>query len=462
MFKKVLVANRGEVAVQIIRALHEMNIKAVAVYSTADADSLFVKLADESVCIGGPFPDESYLNMAAIIDSAVLCGCDALHPGYGFLSENADFAELCEQCGIKFIGPSAKVINLMGNKGNAKEAMRQNGVPTIPGSDGFVDTYKQAKEVAKETGYPIMLKAAAGGGGKGIRKVLNEAELRKAFTDTKREAKLSFGDDRLYMEKDLSDAKHIEMQVIADEHGHVIYFPERDCSMQRNHQKVIEESPCSQITEQKRQELGQIVVKAAKGIGYTNTGTFEFLMDQDHNFYFMEMNTRLQVEYTITEEVTGVEIIKAQIMVAQGQELPFTQADCAVNGYSIECRINAEDPSNNFTPSPGKLEQMKFPDESDSIRIDSGVEAGDMISPYYDSMIAKIIVHKPTKREAVSKMKRILTNFVVEGVTTNRDFLIDLISDRHFLAGDFNNNYIESTFLKEWMKQYDKQTVWKD
>ncbi|CAM2818954.1 acetyl-CoA carboxylase biotin carboxylase subunit [Fructilactobacillus fructivorans] len=457
MFKKVLVANRGEIAVQIIRALHDMNIKAVAVYSTADADSLFVKLADESVCIGGPFPDESYLNMAAIVDAAVLTGCDALHPGYGFLSENADFAELCNQCGVKFIGPSAKVINLMGNKGHAKEAMKKSGVPTIPGSDGFIDSVEQAKKVAHQIGYPVMLKAAAGGGGKGIRKVADDDELLKAFQDTKREAKLSFGDDRLYMEKDLNDAKHIEMQVIADEHGDIVYFPERDCSLQRNHQKVIEESPCSEITPDKRKELGQIVVNATKGIQYTNTGTYEFLMDQDHNFYFMEMNTRLQVEYTITEEVADVEIIKAQILVAEGEKLPFTQSDCEVKGYALECRIDAEDPSNNFAPSPGKITSLHQTYGTKGVRVDSGIGQNDVISPYYDSMIAKIIVHLPTKKQAVHKMRRVLNEFHIEGVKTNRDFLIALLADKHFLAGDFNNNYIESTFLKEWMKKHGKK-----
>ncbi|AYF93095.1 acetyl-CoA carboxylase biotin carboxylase subunit [Apilactobacillus bombintestini] len=457
MFKKVLIANRGEIAVQIIRSLHEMNIKAVAVYSTADKDSMFVKLADESVCIGGPQPSESYLNMAAIIDAAILTNSEAIHPGYGFLSENAEFAELCEKCSIKFIGPSSKVIDLMGNKSHAKAAMKKSGVPTIPGSDGSIDSLDDALKLADEIGYPVMLKASAGGGGKGIRECDNAEELTEIFNTTKREARISYNDDSLYMEKDLSDAKHIEMQVIADQKGNVVYFPERDCSLQRSHQKIIEETPCMEVSQDQREYLGKIVAKATKEIGYENTGTFEFLLDEKtNNFYFMEMNTRLQVEHTVSEEVAGVQLIKAQIQVAAGEELPFTQDDIKVDSYAIECRINAEDPANDFRPSPGKLERVSFPFGTEGVRIDSGVESGDTISPFYDSMISKIIVHMPDKPQAVVKMRRVIDEFKVDGVKTNRQFLDDLLQDKHFNASDFNNLYIEKSFLKEWLKKVEK------
>ncbi|MCK8624485.1 acetyl-CoA carboxylase biotin carboxylase subunit [Apilactobacillus sp. M161] len=456
MFKRVLVANRGEIAVQIIRSLHEMNIEAVAVYSTADKDSMFVKLADQSVCIGGPFPNESYLDMPSIIDAACLTDCDAIHPGYGFLSENAEFAELCEQCHIKFIGPSSKVIDSMGNKSHAKAAMKKSGVPTIPGSDGFIKDIDEAMEIANEIGYPVMLKAAAGGGGKGIRKISNEDELKQVFATTKREAKMSFGDDALYMEKDLSNAKHIEMQVIADQFGNVVYFPERDCSLQREHQKILEESPCMKVSPEQRHYLGSLVTKATKEIGYENTGTFEFLLDEENmKFYFMEMNTRLQVEHTVTEEVAGVQLIKDQILVAEGKELPFKQSDIREDSYAIECRINAEDPQNGFLPSPGKITKLSFPFGTKGVRIDSGVEEGSVISPFYDSMIAKIIVHMPTKEQAITKMKRVIQEFEIEGVKTNRQFLCDLLEDKNFNDSNFNNLYIENSFLKEWLKKFD-------
>lgn len=457
MFKKVLIANRGEIAVQIIRALHEMDIKAVAVYSTADKDSMFVKLADESVCIGGPQPNESYLNMAAVIDAAILTGSEAIHPGYGFLSENAEFAELCEKCSIKFIGPSSKVIDLMGNKSHAKAAMKNSGVPTIPGSDGSIDTLEDALKLADEIGYPVMLKAAAGGGGKGIRECDNEEALKEIFNTTKREARISYNDDSLYMEKDLSDAKHIEMQVIADQKGNVVYFPERDCSLQRGHQKIIEETPCMEVSQSQRDYLGKLVAKATKEIGYENTGTFEFLLDEKtNNFYFMEMNTRLQVEHTVSEEVAGVQLIKAQIQVAAGEALPFTQDDIKVDSYAIECRINAEDPAHGFLPAPGTLHKVNFPFGTKGVRIDSGVEQGDTISPFYDSMIAKIIVHMPDKPQAVVKMRRVINEFKVDGVKTNRQFLNDLLQDKHFNDSDFNNLYIEKSFLKEWLKNVEE------
>ncbi|MEE8823140.1 biotin carboxylase [Lentilactobacillus sunkii] len=449
MFKKVLVANRGEIAVQIIRALHDMGITAVAVYSSADKDSLFVHLADEAICIGGPQPSESYLNMAQIISAANLTGCEAIHPGYGFLSENAEFAQLCETCHIKFIGPSHQLIELMGDKANAREAMKNAGVPVIPGSDGVVNTVPQAEAVAEKIGFPVLLKSAAGGGGKGIREVDRPEDLRSAFEQTQQEARISYNDGDIYVEKLIRKAKHVEMQVIADNFGHVVYLPERDCSLQRNHQKVIEESPCVLISPKERKELGRIVANATLKLGYTNTGTYEFLMDDDHHFYFMEMNTRLQVEHTITEEVTGIELVKGQLAVAAGEELPFTQADAAVKGHALECRLNAEDPANNFAPQPGQINHLFFPAGSLGVRIDSGVTTGSFISPFYDSMIAKVIVHLNDRDTVISKMHRILKELEIEGIRTNQDFLDYLISTDKFHEGIYSTSYIQNEVLSD-------------
>lgn len=449
MFKKVLVANRGEIAVQIIRALHDMGITAVAVYSSADKDSLFVHLADEAICIGGPQPSESYLNMAQIISAANLTGCEAIHPGYGFLSENAEFAQLCETCHIKFIGPSYQLIELMGDKANAREAMKNAGVPVIPGSDGVVNTVPQAEAVAEKIGFPVLLKSAAGGGGKGIREVDRPEDLRSAFEQTQQEARISYNDGDIYVEKLIRKAKHVEMQVIADNFGNVVYLPERDCSLQRNHQKVIEESPCVLISPKERKELGRIVANATLKLGYTNTGTYEFLMDDDHHFYFMEMNTRLQVEHTITEEVTGIELVKGQLAVAAGEELPFTQADAAVKGHALECRLNAEDPANNFAPQPGQINHLFFPAGSLGVRIDSGVTTGSFISPFYDSMIAKVIVHLNDRDTVISKMHRILKELEIEGIRTNQDFLDYLISTDKFHEGIYSTSYIQNEVLSD-------------
>lgn len=446
MFKKVLVANRGEIAVQIIRALHDLNIEAVAVYSSADKDSLFVHLADEAICIGGPQPGDSYLNMTQIISAATLTGCQAIHPGYGFLSENAEFAQLCETCHIKFIGPSHQLISLMGDKANAREAMKSAGVPVIPGSEGDVTSIAQAEKVAERIGFPVLLKSAAGGGGKGIREVDRPDQLRDAFAQAQREARASF-DDSMYVEKLIRHAKHVEMQVIADEFGHVVYLPERDCSLQRNHQKVIEESPCVLISAAERQKLGEIVANATLKLGYTNTGTYEFLMDDDHHFYFMEMNTRLQVEHTITEEVTGIELVKGQLEVASGEALSFTQEDAAVKGHALECRLNAEDPDHNFAPQPGKITHLFFPDGSLGVRIDSGVTNGSFISPFYDSMIAKLIVHLNNRDAVISKMKRVLGELEITGVTTNQSFLYDLIATDQFNQGTYSTSFIENDVL---------------
>lgn len=447
MFKKVLVANRGEIAVQIIRALHDLNIEAVAVYSSADKDSLFVHLADEAICIGGPQPGDSYLNMTQIISAATLTGCQAIHPGYGFLSENAEFAQLCETCHIKFIGPSHQLISLMGDKANAREAMKSAGVPVIPGSEGDVTSIAQAEKVAERIGFPVLLKSAAGGGGKGIREVDRPDQLRDAFAQAQREARASFDDDSMYVEKLIRHAKHVEMQVIADEFGHVVYLPERDCSLQRNHQKVIEESPCVLISPAERQKLGEIVANATLKLGYTNTGTYEFLMDDDHHFYFMEMNTRLQVEHTITEEVTGIELVKGQLEVASGEALSFTPKDATVKGHALECRLNAEDPDHNFAPQPGKITHLFFPDGSLGVRIDSGVTNGSFISPFYDSMIAKLIVHLNDRDAVISKMKRVLGELEITGVTTNQSFLYDLIATDQFNQGTYSTSFIENDVL---------------
>jgi acetyl-CoA carboxylase biotin carboxylase subunit len=451
MFQKVLVANRGEIAVQIIRSLHEMDIAAVSVYSTADENSLFVKLADEAVCIGGPQPADSYLNMFNIIGAANLTGCDAIHPGYGFLSENAEFARLCEESNLVFIGPDYRTIELMGNKSRARETMISANVPVIPGSNGMVRDLENAMVVAKQIGYPVMLKAADGGGGKGIRRINSPEDLKQAYQEAKREANTSFGNSDLYIEKIIENAKHIEVQVLADQFGHYVFLPERDCSLQRNNQKVIEETPCATISHAEREGLGDIVVRAAKAIKYYNTGTIEFLMDQDHNFYFMEMNTRLQVEHTVTEEVTGIELIKEQVKVAEGLKLDFNQADVAILGHAIECRINAEDPSNNFMPSAGTIKKLFFPDGTMGVRIDSGITQGSMIPPFYDSMIAKIIVKMPTRVAATRKMRRVLDEFEIEGVKANKEFLEALLVDKGFEQGLFSTKYIENVFLKEWL-----------
>ncbi|MEJ6348914.1 acetyl-CoA carboxylase biotin carboxylase subunit [Holzapfeliella sp. He02] len=451
MFSKVLVANRGEIALQIIRSLQEMNIKAVAIYSTADKNELFVKQADEAVCIGEGPANKSYLDMSEVISAAVLTGCEALHPGYGFLSENAEFAELCESCGITYIGPKYQTINLMGNKSNARLTMKNSGVPVIPGSDGLVDTAEDAVKIAEQIGYPVMLKAADGGGGKGMRQANNKEEVLTLFEQTQQEAKLSFNNGSLYLEKIIEKAKHIEVQVMSDQFGNTVYFPERDCSLQFHHQKVLEETPCRLINDNQRQQLGEIVVKACQEIGYLNTGTFEFLMDEDQNFYFMEMNTRLQVEHTVTEEVSGVEMIKTQIKVAAGEALPFKQEDVKATGHALECRINAQNPAQNFTPSPGQIKKLNLPMGTLGVRIDTGITADSFISPYYDSMIAKLIVHMDTREQTINKMKRLLGEFEIEGVKSNHLFLRDLLSDETVENETFNNDYIEHSFFKRWV-----------
>lgn len=459
MFSKVLVANRGEIAVRIIRSLKELGIKSVAIYSTEDRESLHVQLADQAVCVGSAKPKDSYLNMKNILAAAVLTGAEAIHPGFGFLSENSRFVELCEACGLVFIGPRSETIELMGNKANARIQIQKHDIPVIPGSTGFLEDVAEAKQVAKEVGYPVLLKAAAGGGGKGIRRVDTEEELANSFNEAKREAQMAFGDARMYLEKIMENVKHIEVQIFRDDAGNTVYFPERDCSLQRNKQKMIEESPCALITDAQRKYLGELAIKAAEAIDYRNTGTIEFLMDQEHKFYFMEMNTRIQVEHTVTEMVTGVDLVKAQVKVAFGQDLPFEQADIKLLGTAIECRINAEDPAKNFTPSVGKVDYLYFPVGNLGMRIDSDLYAGAKISPYYDSMIAKVIVLGENRHEAIEKLKRLLSEMVISGIKTNQNFYLTILEDQGFLDATFNTDYLERVLLPEWKRGNADETV---
>lgn len=447
MIKKILIANRGEIAVRIIRACRELGIHCVAVYSTADRSALHAQIADEAVCIGPASVSESYLNMNAIISACMITGCDAVHPGFGFLSENAEFAALCRENNIKFIGPSPESIAMLGDKARAKETMKNSGVPVIPGSDGAVKTLDEAKKAAAEIGYPVLVKASAGGGGRGIRMVVSESELEKELTIAQQEAKNFFGDDAVYIEKFISRPRHIEVQIMADEFGNTVYLGERDCSMQRRNQKVLEETPSPVMTEELRRKMGEAAVKAAKACNYFNAGTIEFLIDENKNFYFMEMNTRIQVEHPITEFVTGIDLVKTQIKVASGEKLDFSQNDIKISGHSIECRINAENPHLNFRPSPGTIDALHIPG-GPGIRVDSAVYQGYTIPPYYDSMIAKLIVYAPTRAEAIMKMKWALAEFIVDGVDTNIDFQLELIKNPDFEKGDYDNG-----FLNELIKQ---------
>lgn len=452
MFSKVLIANRGEIAVRIIRACRELGIRTVAVYSEADKEAMHTELADEAVCIGPCKASESYLNKQQILSAAVLTKAEAIHPGFGFLSENSQFAEMCEACHITFIGPKSQTIDEMGNKIHARQLMKKAGVPVIPGSDGAIVDVKQALEIANQVGYPVMLKAAAGGGGKGIRKVLSEAELPGAFASAQQEAKAAFGNDEMYLEKIIYPARHIEVQILGDKYGNVLHFGERDCSLQRNNQKVLEESPSVVISETNREKLGKIAVKAAKAVSYENAGTIEFLMDLSGQFYFMEMNTRIQVEHPITEMVTGVDLVKKQIEVAAGEKLTIKQEDIKLRGHAIECRINAENPAFHFAPSPGKIENLLLPSGGMGLRVDSAMYSGYAIPPFYDSMIAKIIVHGQSRFEALMKMQRALGELVTDGVTTNAEFQMDLISHPNVIAGDYDTSFLQETFLPAWQE----------
>ena len=441
MFKKILIANRGEIAVRIIRACRELGVRCVAVYSTADRTSLHAQIADESVCIGPPATKDSYLNMNAIIQAALNTGAEAIHPGFGFLSENAEFARLCEKNGIVFIGPSYKSIEMLGDKAAAKETMAAAGVPVIPGSKGAVKSLAEAKKIAEKCGYPVLVKASAGGGGRGIRRVDSPKDLEAQMTAAQQEAKNFFGDDTVYIEKFLINPHHVEIQIIADTYGNYIYLGERDCSMQRRNQKVLEECPSPIVDCELRKKMGQAAVTAAKQSGYYNAGTIEFLVDENRDFYFMEMNTRIQVEHPITEEVTGFDLVKAQIEIAAGEKLRVEQDDIELRGHAIECRINAEDPAHNFRPSPGTINALYVPG-GPGIRIDGAVYQGYTITPYYDSMISKLIAHGSDRDDAIRKMRWALSEFIVDGVDTNIDFQLEIIKQPEFLSGNYDNGFL--------------------
>lgn len=442
MIKKVLIANRGEIAVRIIRACREMGIETVAVYSEADREALHTQLADEAICIGPAPSSQSYLSMENIISATIVSGADAIHPGFGFLSENSRFAELCEQCKITFIGPPSQVIASLGNKQAAKNTMAAAGVPVIPGSKKAVYSVEEGMAEADEIGYPVIIKAALGGGGKGMRTADCAAEFAESFRTAQKEAQMAFGDNTMYIEHFVRNPRHIEFQILADKKGNVIHLGERDCSVQRNHQKMIEESPCEAISDRLRKKMGEAAVKAAKACGYVNAGTIEFLLDRDGSFYFMEMNTRIQVEHPVTEWVTGVDLVKEQIRIASGMPLSFRQKDIHITGHAIECRINAENPSKGFRPSPGTITDMYFPGGK-GIRIDSAVYSGYTVQPYYDSMIAKLIVWAKNREEAIRKMQTALGEIIIEGIDTNVDYQYEILNNPDFLKGNTDVGFIE-------------------
>lgn len=445
MLKKVLVANRGEIAVRIIRACREMGIRTVAVYSEADKDSLHRKLADESVCIGPARSGLSYLNVKNLIEAACQTGADSIHPGYGFLSESSSFAKMCNEIGIKFIGPSSEIIELMGNKSKAKATMKKAGVPVVPGSDGLVNSLEEAKKISKKIKYPVIIKASAGGGGKGIRIAYSEEELIKAYDIVKQEAKISFNDDSIYIEKFVENPRHVEVQILADEHGNVVHLGERDCSIQRRNQKVLEETPSMILNDKTRKKMFDVTVKAVKEIGYSSAGTIEYLVDKNLDFYFMEMNTRVQVEHPITEAVSGVDIVKEQLRIAAGETLSISQKDIHFTGHSMECRINAEDPEKNFMPCPGLITGLLIPG-GNGIRVDTAVYAGYRVPQTYDSMIGKLIVHGKDRAEAISKMKSALGEFIVEGINTNTDFLYKILDNENFKTNNYDTSFIKHEF----------------
>ncbi|MBX5436309.1 MAG: acetyl-CoA carboxylase biotin carboxylase subunit [Alicyclobacillaceae bacterium] len=442
MFQRVLVANRGEIAVRVIRACRELGIETVAVFSEADRDALHVQMADEAYCIGPTPSRQSYLHIPSIMSVATLTRVDAIHPGYGFLAENSDFAEVCEQCGITFIGPSAYAIETMGDKSRAKEAMKRAGVPTLPGSDGLVADADEAVRIAREIGYPVMIKATAGGGGKGIRVVRDEDSLRSAIVTAQREAEIAFGNAGVYLEKYVEQMRHVEIQVLADRHGNVIHLGERDCSVQRRLQKLVEESPCPVLSDQTRQAMGEAAVAAAKAVDYVGAGTVEFIYAPDGRFYFLEMNTRIQVEHPVTEWVTGVDLVREQILTAAGERLSLSQDDVQLRGHAIECRINAEDPERGFLPSAGRITEY-LPPGGIGVRVDSAAYPGWVVPPHYDSMIAKLIVWAPTREQAIRRMLRALGEFRIEGVKTTIPFHIRLLQHERFLSGDVTTRFLE-------------------
>lgn len=442
MFKKILIANRGEIAVRIIRACKEMGIETVAVYSEADKEALHVMLADEAVCIGPAKSKDSYLNIQNIISATVLTGATAIHPGFGFLSENSSFARMCEDCNITFIGPNADTIDLLGNKSRARETMMKAGVPVVPGSDGEVETVKDALELAEKIGYPVMIKASSGGGGKGMRAVNKAEDLENLYNAAKAEAKAAFADDKVYIEKLIVNPKHIEFQILADSHGNVVHLGERDCSVQRRNQKMIEESPSAVMTPELREKMGTAAVKAAKATGYVNAGTIEFLYSKGE-YYFMEMNTRIQVEHPVTEMVTGIDMIKAQILIASGEEMPYRQENIQFKGHAIECRINAEDPTKNFMPCPGRVENVLFPGGL-GVRVDSALYPGYVVPSCYDSMLAKVIVYGSDREEAISRMKRALSELIVDGIETNVEYQYELLEREEIISGTYHTGLIEA------------------
>lgn len=442
MFKKILIANRGEIAVRVIRACRELGIRTVAIYSEADRDALHVQMADEAYCVGPTPSKQSYLHIANIMSLATKTGVDAIHPGYGFLAENSDFAEISEACNITFIGPPAKAIEQMGDKSMAKETMKRAGVPTVPGTDGLIEDESEALKVAEEIGYPVIIKATAGGGGKGMRVANNADELIKGIATARSEAETAFGNAGVYLEKYIEEPRHVEIQIMADRHGRAVYLGERDCSIQRRHQKLIEEAPCPVLTPELREKMGQAAVRAALAVEYVGAGTVEFLLDREGNFYFMEMNTRIQVEHPVTEWVTGYDLIREQILVAAGEPLSMRQEDVQLRGWAIECRINAEDPDRNFLPSPGVIREY-LPPGGIGVRVDSAVYPGYRVSPFYDSMIAKLIVWAPTRQEAIARMKRALSEFRIEGIKTTIPFHLKVLDHPAFVEGRVHTRFLE-------------------
>lgn len=453
MFSKILIANRGEIAVRIIRACRDMGITSVAVYSTADREALHTQLADEAICIGGPLAKDSYLNIRNLLGAAEASGAEAIHPGFGFLSENPDFAKACEDCGIAFIGPSSKTISLLGDKVAARQTAREAGVPVTPGSDGAVGEYREVERIAREIGFPVMLKAASGGGGKGIRKVDEPEELKNAFMEAAAEAAASFGDGRVYIEKFVADPRHIEFQILADAFGNTVHLFERECSIQRRHQKLVEEAPSSLLTPEKRAEMGAAAVAVARQAGYRGAGTVEFLVDGQGDYYFCEMNARIQVEHPVTELVCSLDLIEQQIRIAAGEALGFAQEDLALHGHAIECRINAEDPYHNFAPRPGTVEGLHVPG-GPGVRVDSAIYQGYTIPPYYDSMLSKLIVWGESREQALARMKRALAEYLFDGVITNIDLSMAIISSEAFTTGNFDTNFLEKSDL---LAQFSRQ-----
>ncbi|MDO5408981.1 MAG: acetyl-CoA carboxylase biotin carboxylase subunit [Lachnospiraceae bacterium] len=445
MIRKLLIANRGEIAVRIIRACREMGIASVAVYSEADRDSLHTQLADEAICIGPASSTDSYLNMERIIAATEACHADAIHPGFGFLSENSRFAMLCERCNINFIGPSSEVISRMGNKSQARNTMEDAGVPVVPGSKEPIYDWETGKALADEIGYPVIIKAVSGGGGKGMREVFKPEDFEQQFLTAQTESVRGFNDDAMYVEKFITRPRHVEFQILADQFGNVIHLGERDCSVQRKHQKMVEESPCAAISPELRAKMGETAVRAAKAAGYTSAGTIEFLLDTDNSFYFMEMNTRIQVEHPVTEMVTGIDLIQQQIRIASGLPLDMTQEDVRLKGHAIECRINAENPAKHFMPCPGTVTNVHFPG-GNGVRVDSAVYNGYKIPPFYDSMILKLIVHAEDRTSAINKMRSALGELVLQGVTTNLDFQYELLNNPAFSSGNFDTHFIETYY----------------